>query len=179
MSFILIATKILSLANINAGSILNQESILWMQKIYTRMAGRVAVRQPYHAKTCRQIPRAALAAARQVLSRNKTGCSMEPSLFICGNKKAEILCFTSLVSFQKFMTVISGLSTNEVKQYFRRKLNSRGREGHLVKLLVDQEKQLALSYWMRRGQLEITFEYGEWNASNYPFHNCQFNPEEF
>lgn len=143
------------------------------------MAGRVAVRQPFHAKISRQIPLAVFKAARQVLLGNTTGCFSEPYCYIRGNKKAEILCFTSMVSFQKFMSTISGLSTIEVKKYFSRKINSRGREGHTVKLLINEDKQLALTYWVGRGQLEITFEYGEWNASNYPFHNCKFNPEEF
>ena len=79
---------------------------------------------------------------------------------------------------RNFFSVISALSIKEVKQYFRHKLKSRGREDHVVKLLVDKDKQLDLTYYIKRGQLTITFKYGEWNTTNYPFHDCFFNVSE-
>ncbi|KAK3702236.1 hypothetical protein QZH41_005405 [Actinostola sp. cb2023] len=79
----------------------------------------------------------------------------------------------------KFMSMISGLSSSEVKKYFSRQLKGRCREHHTVKLLVDDERQLALTYWIKRGQFDLTFQYGEWNTCNYPLHNCQFDPDKF
>jgi len=177
--FILIAAKMLSLSSINAGSILSTESLLWMKKMSTRMAGRVAVRRPYHGKICRQIPYDIFKIARRVVSGNRDGSFYEPRCYVRKNSKAEVICFTSLCSFQKFMSMISGLSTSEVKKYFSRQLKGRCREHHTVKLLVDDERQLALTYWIKRGQFDLTFQYGEWNTCNYPLHNCQFDPDKF
>ena len=144
----------------------------------TRLGGRVAVRRPYHGKICRKIPCDIFKVARRVVSGNRDGSFDEPRCYLRRNSKAEVICFTSLCSFQKFMSMISGLSTRELKNFFRRQLKSRCREGHTVKLLVEDEKQLALTYWINRGLLEITFQYGEWNSCNYPLHNCQFDPDQ-
>jgi len=75
--------------------------------------------------------------------------------------------------------MISGKSVVEVKGYCKRVLRGRCREGHKVKLLVEEEKQLAFTYNLRRGQLTISFYYGEWNTANYPKHDCKLDPDNF
>jgi hypothetical protein len=82
----------------------------------TGISGRVAVRRPYHAKICRQIPYGIFKIARRVVSGNRDGSFYEPRCYLRQNKKAEVICFTSLCSFQKFMSMISGLRTSEVKK---------------------------------------------------------------
>ncbi|KAK3728179.1 hypothetical protein QZH41_019023 [Actinostola sp. cb2023] len=172
------AATLLSFSSVNAASVIHSEASLWMRKIYTRLSGRVAVRRPYHAKICRQIPHEIFKVARRVVVGNKDGSFFEPRCYVRTNSKAEVICFTSLYSFQKFMSTISGLSRSEMKKYFSRQLQGRNRLGHTVKLLVDDEKQISFTYWIKRGQLDIAFQYGEWNTRNYPQHNCDFDPEE-
>ena len=177
--FLLTAATALCSTTLNAGSILGSEAILWLQRINTRLRGRVAFKRPYTGSISRSIPHDIFKVARRVISENRDGSFYEPRCYIKKNKKTEVICFTSLYSLQKFFSVISALSIKEVKQYFRHKLKSRGREDHVVKLLVDKDKQLDLTYYIKRGQLTITFKYGEWNTTNYPFHDCFFNVSEF
>lgn len=171
-----IAARTLCRTTLNAGPILRDESLLWMQKISSRLGGRVAFRRPYYGSISRSIPYDVFKVARRVLSENRDGSFYEPRCYIKKNNRAEVLCFTSLYSLQKFLSTISALSIKEIKQYFCRQLKSRGREDHSVKLLVDEDKQMAFTYIIKRGQLNITFQYGEWNTARYPLHNCKFDP---
>ncbi|KAK3753094.1 hypothetical protein QZH41_010833, partial [Actinostola sp. cb2023] len=169
------AATLLTQSSLNAGEVLSSEACMWMKKIYIRLAGRVTIRRPYHGNISRQIPYGIFRIASLVATTSNDGSFLEPRCYIKKNKKAEVICFTSLTSLQKFMSLLSGLSTREVKKHFSRELKGRCREGHNVKLLVSEDEQFAFTFWINRGQLDISFQYGEWNTCQFPLHNCELD----
>ena len=152
--------------SLSAGSILDQESRLWLGAIHRRLAGRVAIRRPYYAEINRSIPYDIFATARQVLKDLR---HTEPDCYISSNRKAEVISFTSLCLLQEFLSCLSGMSKREVRKFFTRKLTG-VKCHHKVKLIVSDEKDFALVYKKSRGQLTIEFNYGEWNANGFPQH---------
>lgn len=167
------AAKLLSTMNINAGSLLLRESRLWLSMVDKRLAGRVSIRRPYYAEIQRCIPYDMFAVLKHVI-RNAIADKdfNEPNCYVSSNKKAEVISFTSLCSLQKFLSMLSALSTREVKKFFSRKLTTAARSGHTLKLLVEENKDFGFFYKHSTGTLTLQFFYGEWNTHGFPRHNC-------
>jgi len=147
-----------------------------------RLAGRVSVRKPYYGEIHRSIPYDIFAVLRRIIRNAGDGSFTEPACYMSmKNKKAEVISFTSLCSLQKFFTILSGMSTREVKKFFSRRLTSSPRSGNKVELLVQDTKDFGFMYKHSIGQLSIQFFYAEWNVHGFPKHNCtirELSPSE-
>ena len=51
-----VAAKHLSSRTINVGSMLDQESRMWLRAIYRRLAHKVGIRKPYQGEITRGVP---------------------------------------------------------------------------------------------------------------------------
>lgn len=167
-SFVLAARRLCS-RTLSAGSVLANESRIWLDLIFKRLSGKVSIRKPYYAETTRNIPYDVFVTSRQVLG--DFGAT-EPQCYIGSNRKGEVISLTSLDLLQKFFSCLSGISVKEVKKYFTRKLTSRSRNNHKVKIIVSEEKDFGFVYKKNSGQLIIQFYYGEWNSHGFPQHRC-------
>lgn len=150
---------------------LDTECRLWLTSIHRRFTGRVAIRRPYFAEIHRQIPYAIVTAIAAVIER--TPQFRKPIAYSSKNKKGHVLSFTSLEAVVLLFSLLTSIKESDVKLYFVRRLRGMKRNGHLVKLIVDERKDFALYYKHNTGQLSIQFHYGEWNKHDFPQHPCQ------
>jgi len=161
------ATLRLSHRTLNVGSILYEESRMWLNGIHRRLAGKVGIRRPYFGEITRSIPYDIFLAMRQVLRDiNAT----EPYCYMAGNKKGEVISLTSLPLLEKVFACLSGQTSKEVKKYLRRKLTGSCRYNHKVKVIMSATKDFGFMYKKNIGQLVIQFYYGEWNYHGHPQH---------
>jgi hypothetical protein len=149
-----------------------RESRLWLAMVEKRLAGKVSIRKPYFAEITRCIPYDIFAVINSVIRNADDEYFNEPACYISSNKKAEVISFTSLCSLQKLFSMLSGMSTKEVKKFFSRKLSSTSRSGNKVKLIVEETKDFVFFYKKHSGKLALQFHYGEWNSHGFPRHNC-------
>ncbi len=156
-------------SNINAGVVYNQESLLWLEAIFRRLAGRRGIRRPHYSEICRHIPVEMFIVLTRTLEKAQSPMFWEPRCYIARNAKGIVVSFTSLESVQLFFRL---LSKREVLSYLERKLSGR-RKDYITKLLVSPTKDFALTYSFRKGLLTISFYFGEWNAHGFPQHNCE------
>ena len=161
------AAQRLSTQTISAGHVLDSESRMWLKAIYKRLAGAVGIRRPYYGEITRCIPYDIFTTARQVL--RDFDCQ-EPDVYIKGNRKGEVISFTSFHLLQKFLSCLSGISVSEVKKFFTRKLIKGNRHNHKVKVIITKQKDFGIVYKKNIGQLSIQFHFGEWNIYGNPQH---------
>ena len=93
-----------------------------------------------------------------------------PHCHYAKNKAAEVISSTTRQSATKLFSVLTGYSMKIVNTYFKRTLGGR-RKGHKVKVVVNETKDLGFFYNNKKGQLTISFNYGEWNIYGFPQHN--------
>jgi hypothetical protein len=156
-------------STVNAAVIFRSESQIWLQRIHRRLAGKRSIRQPYYCEIRRDIP----VEMYNILARSlNTSEFREPYCYVVGNKKGKVISFTFLPLLKQFLSLLSGKSVDEITQYFERKLNGR-RKDHRTKVLVSVTKDFALRYSFAKGQLTVSFNYGEWNRCGFPQHNCE------
>lgn len=162
--------RALCCSTINAAVVFRSESELWLKRIHRRLAGKTSIRQPYYCEIRRDIP----AEMFNVLFRslNVVAEFREPFCYVVGNRKGKVISFTFLPLLKTFLSKLSGRSVNEITQYLERTLKGR-RKDHTTKVLVTINKQFALTYVFAKGQLTVSFNYGEWNQYGFPQHNCQ------
>ena len=150
--------KIMVSSSINLAVILKSESQLWLKRIYRRLAGKTNMRRPYYSEIQRDMP------VEIFLSLCRLLCIFpefrEPYFYNVGNKKAKVISFTH-----------TGKSVEEVAEHFERTLSAQ-RKGHITKVIVSPVKDFALIYNFRKGQLTVSYNYGEWNSFGFPQHNC-------
>ena len=151
---------------IDAGLVFRRESVVWLDGIYRRLAGKRSIRRPYYSEIKRDIPEEIFRVLSQLIERNKDQLYNPPNCFVAGNKRAIVVFFTSVISLKNFL---SSLSSKDFNCYMERTLGGY-RNGHCVKVLVTDVKDFALTYSFRKGQLVISFHYGEWNAYGFPQH---------
>lgn len=161
----------MSRSTFSAASILRRESTLWLELIQRRLAGRVSIMRPYYAEIHRSIPYDIFAVIRRVITNVDEESFCEPLCYTSGNKKAEVISFTSLDSVEKLFSLLSGINIKDLKKSFSRKLKGR-RSGHKVELLVSEDKDFGFLYRKKSGQMDIQFHYAEWNAYGFPQHSC-------
>ena len=89
---------------------------------------------------------------------------------IVPDRKTEVVSFTSLRPVKELFSVLSGISEKDIVQYFKRSLTGR-KTGSKVSVLTNQEKNMAFVYKFHKGQLAISFYFGEWNSYGFPQHN--------
>jgi len=157
---------------------MQSEVKLWLDMIYRRMAGRVSVRVPYYGEIKRAIPWQIFAEVKKVLRRSASPQFQEPYCIIGENRKSLVISLTSLSSLVSLLALLSGLNSAEVRKHFFRLLSSSSRNGHKVKLVVSQDKDFAMVYKKKNGQLSLQFHYGEWNTCGTPRHPCQLDNQE-
>lgn len=159
-------------------SIMQTEVRLWLDLLYRRMAGRVSIRVPYYGELHRSIPLQLFDEVKRLIWRSVSPRFKEPFCAVGENRKAVVISFTSLCSLVSLFALLSGLSSGEVRKHFSRTLKSATRNGHKVKLIVSPDKDFALVYKRRNGQLTLQFHYGEWNTYGTPWHPCQLDNQE-
>lgn len=161
-------SRLLYGSNINAGVVYNHESLLWLETIFRRLAGRRGIRRPHYSEIRRHIPVEMFLVLTRTLEKVKSPMFCEPRCYIARNRKGIVVSFTSLESVQLFLGL---LSKREVLGYLERKLSGR-RKDYVTKLLVSPTKDFALAYSFKKALLIISFYFGEWNAHGFPQHNC-------
>ena len=154
--------------NILASTILRSESRLWLEAIYRRLAGRRRIRTPFQAEITRDIPHEFFGVFCRVIK--STEGFAEPFVSVVANSKTETVSFMTLRPVKQLFSVLSGLSEREVVQHFKRSLTRR-KVGSKVSLLACQEKNMVFLYKLNKGQLTISFHFGEWNSHGFPQHN--------
>ena len=162
-------SKIMVSSSINLAVIYKSESQLWLKRIYRRLAGKTNIRRPYYSEIQRDMP------VEMFLSLCRLLCNFpefrEPYFYNVGNKKAKVISFTHLPLVKYFLSRLSGKSVEEVAEYFERTLCAQ-RKGHITKVIVSPVKDFSLVYNFRKGQLTVSYNYGEWNSFGFPQHNC-------
>ena len=162
-------SKIMVSSSINLAVILKSESQLWLKRIYRRLAGKTNMRRPYYSEIQRDMP------VEIFLSLCRLLCNFpelrEPYFYNVGNKKAKVISFTHLPLVKYFLSKLSGKSMEEVAEHFERTLCAQ-RKGHITKVIVSPVKDFSLIYNFRKGQLTVSYNYGEWNSFGFPQHNC-------
>lgn len=133
-----------------------------------RLAGRVSIRRPYYAEIHRSIPYDIFAVIKSIIRNADNVNFQEPSCYIRGNRKAEVISFTSIGPVIKFFSLLSAFRTIEVDKFFSRTLTSTKRSGHKVKVVVEDTKDFAFFYKKSNASLTIQYHYGEWNMRNFP-----------
>jgi len=86
------------------------------------------------------------------------------------NRKEETISFSSLRPAKQLFSLLSGLTEREVVQYFKRTLTGK-KAGSKVNVIAAEEKKMFFVYKLTKGQLLISFHFGEWNAYGFPQHN--------
>ena len=168
--------KVLQTTSINAACLLQHDSQLWLAAIHRWLAGRRSVRHPYYAEIHRDIPVDLFTALSHSITVTKDPKLGEPMCYIKGNSKGKVVSLTDIKSVIYLLTLLSGKLQEEVTFYLKRTLGG-ARKNHKTKVLVSQEKDFGLIYCYNKGQLTISFNYGEWNSFGFPQHNCTFTDD--
>ena len=155
-------------SRIFASTVLRSESRLWLEAIYRRLAGRRRIRTPFQAEITRDIPHEFFSVFCRVI-KSIEGFG-EPFVSIVANRKTEVVSFTTLRPVKQLFSVLSGISERDILQYFKRTLTGR-KAGSKVSIMATQEKNMAFVYKLNKGQLAISFHFGEWNTHGFPQHN--------
>ncbi len=156
---------------IDAGSVFRRESLIWLEGIYKRMAAKRRIRRPYYSEIKRDIPEEMFLVLVRTIESQKTQIFNPPNCYVARNKKAIVVSFTSITSVKNFLSL---LSSKDVTCYVERTLAGY-RKGHRVNVLVTDTKDFALTYYIRKRQLSISFNFGEWNAYGFPEHDCNLD----
>ena len=162
------AKRFLRTFPMHPSSIFKKESMLWLKGIYRRLGGKRRVRNPYHGELNRDIPFELFNILIRLV--NILGFS-KPLCFVESNRKATVISFISMELLLKFMSLLADISDIElITRYFKRDLKGK-KKGHKVAVLVEDAKDFAFVYKLNKGQMTLSFNFGEWNAYNFPQHN--------
>lgn len=162
------AKRFLRTYPIHPSSLFKEECMLWLKGIYRRLGGKRRVRSPYYGELNRDIPFGLFDILVRVISI--LGIS-KPLCFVESNRKATVISFTSMELLLKFMSLLADISDTEVQtRFFKRDLKGK-KKGHKVAVLVEDTKDFAFVYKFKKGQMTLCFNFGEWNAYNFPQHN--------
>ena len=157
---------------VEASQILNTQiqvgTIMRLEAINRRLAGRRWVRNPFQSEIVRDIPYAVFRVLLRV-TKSTEGFA-EPFVSFGANKKAETISFSSLRPAKQLLSMLSGLMEQEVVQYFKRTLTGK-KAGSKVNVIASEEKKMVFVYKLTKGQLVIAFHFGEWNTYGFPQHN--------
>ncbi len=77
---------ILRISTISAAEILSNESKLWLDRIYRRLASKRSVRQPFYAEIRRDIPLGIFKALVRAIKDANIPELQEPNCYIAGNQ---------------------------------------------------------------------------------------------
>ncbi|KAK3705273.1 hypothetical protein QZH41_000068 [Actinostola sp. cb2023] len=154
---------------INSGVLILDEANIWLRGIHRRLTGRRSLRRPFYAEIHRSIPRSIFNVIVRVV-KSSDGFA-QPFCFHSKNRKGEVISLTSIRLVKELFSLLSGLSGAEVMDFFKRKLTSGMRSGHKVSVLVDEHKDFAFIYKYNKGELTISYNFGEWNVCGTPQHN--------
>lgn len=153
---------------IHASAIMRSESRLWLEVINRRLAGQRRVRNPFQSEITRDIPHEFFRMLQRV-TKSTEGFA-EPFVSFGADRKAETISFTTLRPAKQLFSLLSGLTEREVVKYFKRTLTGK-KAGSKVCVLASEEKKLTFVYKLSKGQLAISFHFGEWNTYGFPQHN--------
>ena len=162
------AAKILNSYPVYAGTIFHTELRLWLESIYRRLAGRRRVRNPFYAEVTRDIPYGIFSILLRMIKGIDGFC--EPFVNFGRNKKAEVVSFHTLRPVKQLFSILSGKSEAEVVSYFKGTLTGK-KCGSKVSVLASEEKDMAFTYKITKGQFVISYYFGEWNIHGFPQHN--------
>ena len=152
---------------INCGSLFKDESRLWLTRIYTRLAMKVSIRNPYHSEISEHSSKGFLSLKRAV-DHTRNG-EVAGNVISEKNRKCHVMAFTSESAVTSLFSMLSGLSEAEVQSHFRRKLT--GRINGRAAVIINEEKQFSLVYKGNLNQCTIEFYYGAWNSAGFPLHH--------
>ena len=147
--------------------LLIRESRIWLEAIYRCLSGRHRIRQPFTSIIHRDIPVEIFNVLVPVV--DKLGFT-RPCCVVEKNSKAVVIAFSDITTATRFLSTLSAVATEELQRYFAKALRGR-KSGSRVEVLVSEEKQFSLTYNIKRGQMDIFFYFGEWNAYGFPQHN--------
>ena len=162
------ASRLLSNSHIYVSTVFRSESRLWLEAIHRRLSGRRRVRNPFFTEITRDIPYEMFRIFVKVI-KSIDGFA-EPFVSFGQNRKVEVVSFTTLRPVKQLLSVLSGMNEGEVVKYFKRTLTGR-KIGSKVAVLASEEKDMAFMYRLSKGQLVISYHYGEWNKFGFPQHN--------
>lgn len=154
---------------IHAGTLIQNEVKLWLEGIHRRLSGRRSLRRPFFAEIHRFIPREFFDVLSRVV-RVSYGFA-PPFCFQNKNKKAEIISFTTIRLVKEIFCLLTGMSGPEIMKFFNKNISSGVRSGHKTSVIVDESKEFAFMYKYRKGELTVSYHYGEWNICGAPRHN--------
>lgn len=157
--------KILLNAPVNCGTILYDETKLWLDKIKFRLGGKVSIRRPYQCEILRNLPKEIIVAFRSGVVRSRLQDVVD-NISLAENNKCYAISFTRMEAVVVLFSVLSGMPEGTVRSYFTRRVQN-GR----AKVIVNLEKDFVFLYKIKAGQLLITFHYGLWNKSGFPLHS--------
>jgi hypothetical protein len=150
---------------IYARDIFKGEATLWLKAIHRRLSRKRRVRQPFYNSFTRDVPMAIFEVLETLVTR--LGFS-RPSCYVERNSKAVAISFTNMDTTKVFLSVLSAIPAIEiVDQYFKKTLKGK-KSGSVVEVLVREEKQFGLTYFIRRGQLEVSFYFGDTAVNVHP-----------
>ena len=157
--------KILLNVPVNCGTVLSDETKLWLDKINFRLGGKVSIRRPYQSEIIRNLPKEIFLAFRSGVSRSRLQDVVD-NISLAENNKCYAISFTRMEAVVALFSVLSGMPEGTVSSYFKRRV-SNGR----AKVIVNLQKDFVFLYKIKAGQLLITFHYGLWNKSGFPLHS--------
>lgn len=160
-------SRLITGSTISTGALFQRESKLWLEAICRRLGGRRRIANPYYAEVTRDIPQEIFSFIVKLFKCVPVFC--EPRCFYVKNRKAEVISFTYFPDVLYFFSLLTGLAKKDVLYYMKKTLSG-ARLGNKTKVLVSEEKDLALVYKISKGQLKISFHFGEWNSYGEPQH---------
>ena len=126
------------------------------------------MRNPFYAEISRDIPHGIFSVLLRMMKGVHGFC--EPFVNFGNNRKAQVVSFTSLRPVKQLFSILSGKSETEVVSYFKRTLTGK-KCGSKVSVLATEEKDMAFTYKIAKGQFVISYYFGEWNTHGFPQHN--------
>ena len=144
------------------------ESSIWLAAIRRRLTGRRRIRQPFTSKIQRDMPVEIFNILVNVVE--KLGFN-RPPCYVERNSKAVVIAFSDLAATTRFLSTLSAITVKELTDSFLTRQLAGRKSGSSSAVLVSEEKQFSLTYFIRRGQMEIFFYFGEWNSYGFPQHN--------
>ena len=160
--------KVMLNVGINCGSIFKDESRLWLTRIYTRLAMKVSIRNPYSAEIIRNIPLEVFLSLKRAVDHTRNP-EVAGNVISGDNRKCHVMAFTSESAVTSLFSMLSGLSEAKVQSHFRRKLT--GRINGRAAVIINEEKEFFLVYKVNLNQCTIEYNYGVWNSAGFPLHH--------
>lgn len=160
--------KVMLNIGISCGSIFKDESRFWLTRIFTRLAMKVSIRDPYHSQILRNIPLEVFLSLKRAVDHTRNG-EVAGNVISEENRKCHVLAFTSERAVTSLFSMLSGLSVAEVQSHFKRKLT--GRLNGRAAVIINAEKEFSLVYKVNLNQCMIEFYYGVWNSAGFPLHH--------